>query len=57
MNIIKKCIKKSESINLEHINSLWLPKSKSYLKILGLFYLLEGTNQPIISEIVIETIQ
>ena len=57
MNIIEKCIKKSESINSEHVNSLWLPKSKLYLKILGFSYLVEGTNQPITSKIVTEAIQ
>jgi len=57
MNIIEKCIKKSESINLEHVNSPWLPKSKLYLKILGFSYLVEGTNQPITSKIVTEATQ
>ena len=57
MNIIEKCIKKSESINSEHISSLQLSKSKLYLKILGLSYLVEDTNQPISSKIVTKTIQ
>ena len=57
MNIIEECMKESKSINLEYINSLWLPKSKLYLKILDLSYLIESTNQPITSEIVIEAIQ
>jgi len=56
MNIIEKCIKESEGINLEYINGPQLPKSKSYLKILGLSYLAEDTNQPITSEIVTEAI-
>jgi len=56
MNIIEKCIKKSESINSEHVNSPQLSKSKLYLKILGLSYLVEDTNQPISSKIVGETI-
>ena len=57
MNIIEKCIKDSENINSEHIENPWLPKSKSYLKILGLSYLMENTNQPITSEIVEEAIK
>ena len=52
MNIIEKCIKESESINSEYVNSPQLPKLKLYLKILGFSYLAEGTNQPITSEIV-----
>ena len=57
MNIIKKCIKDSKNINSEHIENSQLPKSKSYLKILGLSYLMENTNQSITSEIVKETIK
>ena len=57
MNIIEKYIKKSKSINSEHVNSPQLSKSKLYLKILGLSYLVEDTNQPIFSKIVTETIQ
>jgi len=54
INIIKKCIKESENINLENIDNLQLSKSKLYLKILGLFYLVE--NQLITSEIISEAI-
>jgi len=57
MNIIEKCIKDSKNINSEHIENSQLPKSKSYLKILGLSYLMENTNQSITSEIVKETIK
>lgn len=54
INIIKKCIKESENINLENIDNLQLSKSKLYLKILGLLYLVE--NQLITSEIISEAI-
>jgi len=57
MNIIEKCIKDSKNINSEHIENLWLSKSNLYFKILGLPYLTENTNQPIISEIVEEAIK
>ena len=57
INIIEKYIKKFESINSEYIDSPQLSKLKSYLKILSLSYLVEDTNQLIISEIVTEAIQ
>jgi len=57
INIIEKYIKEFENINSEYIDSLQLSKPKSYLKILGLSYLVEDTNQLIASEIVIGAIQ
>jgi len=39
-------------MNLEDIQDGHLPQSKSYLKILGLLYLLKNTNTPINSEII-----
>ena len=48
--IIKKYIKNSNNINLNAINSSHFPKSKSYLKIIGLLYIREIS--PISSNII-----
>jgi len=42
-------------MNTEDIQSMQLPQSKSYLKILGISYLIKGMNIPINASI-IETI-
>ena len=41
---ISHYIKNTDNMNLEDIQDSCLPQSKSYLKILGLSYLLENTN-------------
>ena len=51
MNIIKKYIKNINNIKSDFIKSSHLPKSKLYLKIIGLPYLLE--NNPISPDIII----
>ena len=38
--------------NINSINVSWLPQSKSYLKIIGISYLLENTNTPILTNVV-----
>jgi len=38
--------------NINSINVSWLPQSKSYLKIIGISYLLENTNTPILTDVV-----
>jgi len=57
MSIIEKYLKKAENIDLDLIKSSYLPKFKSYLKILDLSYILENTNLSITSEIVKEVIK
>ena len=48
LQIIENYVKNVENINLENIKTLRLPQSKSYLKIIGISYLMENTNVPII---------
>lgn len=57
MSIIKKYLKENNNINSNHINSPHLPKSKSYLKILGFSYILEKTNLSIISDLIKKVIK
>jgi len=57
MSIIEKYLKENKNIDLDYINSSYLPKSKSYLKILNLLYTLNNTNLPITSEIIKEVIK
>ena len=45
--MVESYVKKSNSINTEDVQSTHLPQSKSYLKILGIPYLIESTNMPI----------
>jgi len=52
LNIVEKYIKDLNNINVSNIMSPWLPQLKSYLKILGVPYLLENTNLPITSDVV-----
>ena len=57
MSIIEKYLKENDNIDLDYITSLYLPKSKSYLKILGLLYVIEKTNIPVTSELIKEIIK
>ena len=49
LQVIKNYVK---NINLKDINSSRLSQSKSYLKIIGIPYLIENTNVPITSDFV-----
>ena len=53
LNIIEKYIKNIQNINLNSINYPYLPKSKSYLKIVGLSHI---TEQDIINSDIIKGI-
>ena len=44
LQVIKNFIRNIENVNSEDIKALRLPKSKSYLKIIGIPYFLENTN-------------
>jgi len=55
LQTIKKYIKEIYQIDLEKVKASRLPQSKSYLKIIGILYLLKHTNTPI-SVDVVETI-
>ena len=57
MNIIEKVLKEAKNVNWDLIKSSHLPQFKLYLKILGLLYYLENTNNPITSELVEEVIK
>ena len=50
LQTIKKYIKSSQFIEVNHVESSRLPQSKSYLKIIGIPYLLEQTNIQVTSE-------
>ena len=50
LQTIKKYIKSSQFIEADHVESPRLPQSKSYLKIIGIPYLLEQTNIQVTSE-------
>jgi len=47
LNTIKKYIKNIDAFNSEDIMAPRLPQLKSYLKILGIPYLIKNTNVPI----------
>jgi len=51
MNIINNYIKNSDNLDVRDIQDAQLSQSKSYLKILGIHYLIENTNTPIDSNI------
>jgi len=57
LSIIKKYIKDVKNIDLENISSPYLPQSKSYLKILGIPYLMGNSNLFIISDIIEEVLK
>jgi len=52
LQTIEKYVKNLEHIDSEDIESSCLPQSKSYLKIIGIPYLMENTNTPINSSFV-----
>ena len=52
LSIVKKYIKNVDSIDLDNIMMSRLSQLKSYLKILGILYLIENTNVPINSDVV-----
>ena len=52
LSTIEKYIKNIDSIDLDDIMMSRLPQLKSYLKILGILYLIEDTNVPISSDVV-----
>lgn len=57
MKIIEKVLKEAKNVNWDLIKSSHLPQFKLYLKILGLLYYLENTNNSITSELVEEVIK
>ena len=59
ISIINNYIKKCDNVNVKDIQDAYLLQSKSYLKILGIPYLIEGTNMPInssVMELIIKSI-
>ena len=52
ISIVSKYIKNYNNINTNVIQDARLPQSKSYLKVLSIPYILEGTNMPIKSNII-----
>ena len=51
ISIISNYVKNCNNIDFNNIQDARLSQSKSYLKILGISYILEGTNMPINSKI------
>jgi len=49
---IEKYVKNTNYINSDKVNTYYLPQSKSYLKIIGILYLLKNTNASISANIV-----
>ena len=54
---IEKYIKNLNQIDLENVETSQLPQSKSYLKIIGLPYLIENTNTSLILDVVGKILQ
>ena len=52
ISIVSKYVKNCNNINVNDIQGTYLFQSKSYLKILSISYILEGTNMPIKSNII-----
>jgi len=50
--VISNYIKNTNNMDPKNIQEAHLPQSKSYLKVLGISYLLEGTNIPIDSSVI-----
>ena len=57
MNIVEKCVKKLDNIDLNNVISLYFFQYKSYLKILEMLYFLENINLPITSNVIEEIIK
>lgn len=51
-NTIKNYIKNIDVMDSNDIMSLWLPQSKSYLKILDILYYIKNINLPILADII-----
>ena len=52
LNIIEKYIKNVNVVDSEDVMATKLPQSKSYIKILGILYIIEDINAPISFKIV-----
>ena len=50
LQTIKKYIKNANYIEADEVKVSYLPQFKSYLKIIGVPYLVENTNTPIIAD-------
>ena len=52
LSIVENYIKNVHFVDANNIQSAYLPKSKSYLKILSISYLIEDTNMPIDASVI-----
>ena len=50
--MISKYIKKCNNVDINNIQDAWLSWLKSYLKILNILYIMEGTHMPINSKMI-----
>ena len=57
LQTIEKYIKNSNHIDVEKVKVSYLPQLKSYLKIIGILYIIENTNTPISADVVETTIK
>ena len=55
LGVVERYVKNANSVNANNVQNVCLLHSKFYLKILGIPYLIKGTNTPINSS-VIETV-
>jgi len=52
ISIVSNYVKNCNNIDTNDIQDVWLPQLKSYLRILGIPYIIEGTNVLINSEVI-----
>ena len=52
LQTIENVVKNVENINLDDIETPWLPQSKFYLKIMGIPFFIKNTNVPISADFV-----
>ena len=52
LQTIEKYVKNSNHIDVENVEVPQLSQSKSYLKIIGIPYMMENTNTPILADVV-----
>ena len=52
LQVIENYVKNVKNVNLEYIEAPRLPQLKFYLKIIGIPYLMENTNIPIMSDFI-----
>ena len=57
ISVISNYVKNTNNLDVNNVQDAWLPQSKSYLKTLGILYLIENTNTSINSNVLEEIIK